>query len=85
MSAGPVALLPTGPTCPWAQLALPSCIPILPPDLRVLQDLGQTPCLDAFSCCRRVAGDFEKECPDVSFYCFPCGCEHAVCSLKGQV
>ena len=26
-----------------------------------------------------------EECPDVSVYCFPCGCEHALCSLKGQV
>lgn len=26
-----------------------------------------------------------KGVPDVSAYCFPCGCEHALCSLKGQV
>lgn len=81
-----VAVLSTVPAGLGAQLAFPSYMAILSPDFGAPKGLGPDP----MPCRRlpsqwRIAGDLEKECPDMSVDCFPCGCELALCSLKGQV
>lgn len=80
-----VAILATAPAGPGAQLTSPCHLAILPLDLGALENLDQIPCVDPFPSCKKIIGDFEKECPDMSVYCFPCGCERALCSLKEQV
>lgn len=79
-----MVVLATTPAGPWAQLASPFHLAIPPLDLGALENLDQTPRLDPFPRCETVTGDFEKECPDMSVYCFRCGREHALCPLKDK-